>query len=532
MKKTIIYSLFLFVWAFSTVIYAQKPTSPLERKVIEKALDNFEMYKSCITVADDETKSYFMDLFKSKSVPVYNDLLGITNKSDLNVSDYLDEQKSNMVSPIIKICNVNRDRIWEDNGKWLVQLSFDKSLTFQNQCGINFNTLDFYGGMFRETMILSYDNTDQICRIESITGKIDSDRVLPDDYCILDSTSVKDTKVVYKHRDGTRERVNFNSFGQMLLTSGSDKNQFSYADNDVRVKTNYKPDCHLMTLSYKSSHWRIKPHFDLGLGKALSVENEALYSSVSSKSLSFGVDAGYIFPTKGKFKIGVFLGLGYSTTSLDLVYQTDRFSFYTDQDIDGDSYERIYENLNFSQSTKIGEFSIPVYADFDWRFSRWASLYFDVGIKLNINLSTKVSDFAGSADNVYGIYPDYGNLRLDHQWGYNGFTQNLTLANDNLCNGESMDIKKFAPDLLVGAGFRINIPRTPLALDLGLGYQKSIGNIITGSDSSYLPQYSDNMIYNVMSGEQSTEHVHNLIERAGAISRGFLKLNIGVLIKF
>ena len=532
MKKTIIYSLFICVWAFSTVLYAQKPTTPLERKIIEKALDNFEMYKSCITIADDETKSYFLDLFKNKSVPVYNDLLGITNKSDLNVSDYLDEQKLNMVSPIIRICNVKRDRIWEDNGKWLVQLSFDKSLSFQNQCGINFNTLDFYGTMFRETMILSYDNTDQICRIESITGKIDSDRILPDDYCILDSTSVRDTKVVYKHRDGTREPVNFNSFGQMLLTSGSDKNQFTYPDNDVHVRTNYKPECHLMTLSYKSSHWRIKPHFDLGLGKALSVENESLYNSVSSKSLSFGVDAGYIFPTKGKFKIGVFLGLGYSSTNLDLALQTSRFSFYTSQDIDGDSYERIYENINFSQSTKISEFSIPVYADFDWRFSRWVSLYFDVGLKLNMNISTKVSDFAGSVENIYGIYPDYGDLRLDYQWGYNGFTQNLTLTKDNLCDGEYMNIKKFAPDLLVGAGFRINIPRTPLALDLGLGYQKSIGDIITGTDSPNLSQYSDNMIYNEMFGEQSTEHVHNLIEKSGAISRGFLKLNLGVLIKF
>ena len=95
-----------------------------------------------------------------------------------------------------------------------------------------------------------------------------------------------------------------------------------------------------------------------------------------------------------------------------------------------------------------------------------------------------------------------------------------------------MNVKKFAPDLLVGAGFRINIPRTPLALDLGLGYQKSIGNIITGTDSPNLSQYSDNMIYNEMFGEQSTEHVHNLIEKAGAISRGFLKLNLGVLIKF
>ena len=204
MNKINLFCLLSLALVSSTLINAQRPTNPLERKIIEKALDNFEMYKSCITVADDETRSYFLDLFKDKSVPVYNDLLGITNKKDLSVSDYLNEQKANVVSPIIKISNVTRERIWEENGIWKVQLSFDKSLSFRNQCGINFNTRDFYGKMFRETMVLSYDENNQVCSIESITGKIDSNRTLPDDYCVLDSTNAKDIRVVYKHNDGTR----------------------------------------------------------------------------------------------------------------------------------------------------------------------------------------------------------------------------------------------------------------------------------------------------------------------------------------
>ena len=91
----------LIVLISSVFVYAQHATNPLERKIIEKALDNFEMYKSCVTVADEETKSYFLDLFKDKSVPVYNDLLGITSKADINVSDYLNEQKTNVIAPII-----------------------------------------------------------------------------------------------------------------------------------------------------------------------------------------------------------------------------------------------------------------------------------------------------------------------------------------------------------------------------------------------------------------------------------------------
>lgn len=532
MKKINKFCLLSMVLVMSTFVYAQQATTPMERKIIEKALDNFEMYKSCITVADDETRSYFLDLFKDKSVLVYNDLLGITNKSNLNVSDYLDEQKSNMEAPIIKICNVNRDRIWEEDGKWKVQLSFDKSLSFQNQCGINFNTLDFYGKMFRETMVLSYDDTNQECRIESITGKIDSDKRLPDDYCILDSTNVRDNKVVYRHLDGFREQVRFNSFGQMLLTSGHEKKQFSYADNDISVKTDYRPECHLMTLSYKTHHWRIKPHFDLGLGKPLSVSNEAFYSSVTSKASNFGLDAGYIFPSKGKFKIGIFMGFGFASTSLDLSYSNDLYSFSTNQDVDGDNYTRFYKDLRFSQKTKIKELSIPIYADFDWRFSQWLSVYIDLGLQLNMNMSYSVDDFSVSASDVYGIYSVYDNLRLDYNWGYNGFTQNLTLTQDNMCESERVAVKKFAPDILAGLGLRINIPRTPLAIDLGMGYQKGIGDIISVSDDANADKYSGKMVYNQIEGQNSIEHAHDLVESTGKVSRNLLKFNIGLMFKF
>ena len=532
MKKIHKFGLLAFVLASSTIVFAQQPTNSLERKVIEKALDNFEMYKSCITVADDETKSYFLDLFKDKSVQIYNDLLGVTNQTDITVSDYLNEQKNNVVSPIIKISNVNRDKVWEEDGKWQVQLSFDKSLSFQNQCGINFNTLDFYGKMFRETMILSYDESNQICRIESITGKIDSNKTLPDDYCVLDSTNVKDSRVIYKHRDGTFEKVRFNSFGQMFLTSGCEKKQFVYTDNDVVVKTSYNPECHLMSLSYKSYHWRVKPYFDMSLGKALSVANESFYNTANSKSNSLGVDVGYIFPSKGKLKIGVFTGLGISNSNLDLSFQRDKYSFNTNQDVDGDSYERIYEKLNLSQTTKITEFSIPVYVDFDWRCSSWVSLYLDLGMKLNLNMSMKVNDFAGSVDNIYGIYPQYDNLYLDYHWGYNGFIHNLNLTKDNLCESEDVSVKNFAPDLLLGTGLRFNIPRTPLSLDLGLGYLKGLGDLFSLSDYTNAGKYNSKLIYNEINGGKSTEHVHDLVESAGAISRGYLKFNLGLLIKF
>lgn len=540
MYKYFLLSLTLVSFGYAN---AQKPITPLERRIIEKALDNFEMYKSCITVADDETRSYFLELFKDKTVPVYNDLLGISSKSDINISDYLKEQKENVVSPIIRIRNVNRDKIWEEDGKWKVQLSFDKSLSFQNSCGIYFNTEDFYGKMFRESMILSYDDVNQTCCIESITGKIDSDRNLPDDYCILDSTNVKDNRVIYRHRDGKSERVNFNSFGQMLLTSGYEKNQFYYPDNDVMLKTHYKPECHLMTLSYTTHQWRLKAYYDIGLGNSLTLGDNSFYTESTSKSSSFGIDAGYVFPSEHKIKIGVFMGLGLSNYSLDLSKQLESYEFNVDKDIDGDSYNRTYKTVSLAQTTKIKEFSIPIYADFDWRFSKWVSFYVDLGLKLNLNISTNVAEFDGSVKEVYGIYSSYGDLRLDKSWGYEGFTDNLKFTKDNLSNNESyISVKKFAPDLMLGAGFRVNIPRTPLAVDLGIGYQMGFGDLISVSRKSVTTdmaeKQTDQIIWitsdyeNPDKKKHVQEHVQDLIVHAGSVSRGVLKFNLGLIYKF
>ena len=543
MMKTMKRNSLLFLALLSSIfVTAQKPTTPQERRIIEKALNNFEMYKSCITVADDETRSYFLELFKDKTVPVYNDLLGISSKSDINISDYLKEQKENVVSPIIRIRNVNRDKIWEEDGKWKVQLSFDKSLSFQNSCGIYFNTEDFYGKMFRESMILSYDEVNQTCCIESITGKIDSDRNLPDDYCILDSTNVKDNRVIYRHRDGKSERVNFNSFGQMLLTSGYEKNQFYYPDNDVMLKTHYKPECHLMTLSYTTHQWRLKAYYDIGLGNSLTLGDNSFYTESSSKSSSFGIDAGYVFPSEHKIKIGVFMGLGLSNYSLDLSNQTKLYKFVA-EDIDDEYYDRNYADIIMAQTTKIKEFSIPIYADFDWRFSKWASFYVDLGLKLNMNISTSVGEFNGSVGEVYGVYSQYGNLRLDSSWGFEGFAEKLNLTQDNLCDDGNISVKKFAPDLMLGAGFRVNIPRTPLALDLGIGYQKGFGDLISVSEKPVAKDKDGNVMPEIISitvNDECTdmkkhveqEHVHDLLEHAGSVSRGMLKLNIGLIYKF
>ena len=76
------------------------------------------------------------------------------------------------------------------------------------------------------------------------------------------------------------------------------------------------------------------------------------------------------------------------------------------------------------------DLTIPVYVDFNFQFSKIVHMYIDLGAKLHMNMSNKIDKAEGKAY-VYGIYPQYDNLRMDEHWGYNGFG-NQTFSNKTL----------------------------------------------------------------------------------------------------
>lgn len=541
-KKSIILSIFLSTCIALANFAQSQDSDSLDifkmQKMRLKVVELFEDYeKFCqIDASSPEDAPIFNALFVSDEAPVYNDLIGIAYEKSLPVGEYARLMSENSETTRASISNLVCQSPYpyrDDDGRWTMKCTFDKKISLTNECGIEFASDFFNNSDYHLSAIIVYvpdendpDNLDKgKWQFQQIDGETQPKIQLAEGYHVVIKKSERDADVLFDNKP-----LLFNKKGQAFV---SPTGRFVYSsDLDVVVKEVVDDEqCNKTHLKYSTKSWRIKPNFSMSLGKPLTVANESKFNSVGSKAISFGVDAGYIFPTKGKIKIGAFMGLGISSSSLDLSLQQDEYSFTTDHDVDGDTYKRIYENLNVSQTTKIKEFSIPVYADFDWRFSRWGSFYIDLGLKLNMNMSTTAGDFEGKAGEVYGIYSQYDNLRLDHHWGYNGFTQNLNLTKDNLCDGENLSVKKFAPNLLIGAGFRFNIPRTPLALDLGIGYQKGFGDLISVSENTDEIN-NGKLFYNVVNGKESTEYAHDLVESTGGVSRGYLNLNLGLLIKF
>lgn len=505
---------------------AQQTNIAKQRLVMDEAISTIEDYETFATIADDEVRYSFENLFVDENAIVYNDLLGISHGETLTVKEYCKELSDGFRNKKSTIKNIKKEGMWYENETWKIQFSFDKTLSYTNKCGVYFSSLEFYEKDYHLIATLIYDETARICKIESITGSVDSPKKLSDNYFAFKTEDKRDQSLTYK-----KQKMTFNSYGQALLDGSYNKSSFRYSDPDVELIP-IIDQCDIVSMRYKARKMRIKLHYDLGMGESFDLSEADRMNSHKTSSSSFGVDFGYVFPSKSNIKTGLFLGLGMSQSTVETVFKTSDYYYSTDADVDGDNYVRHYVDFNLSQKVKLTELVVPVYADINIKLHQLVSLYFDLGVKAMLNIEHKVDNTEGSAY-IYGVYPQYNNLRMDEHWGYNGFG-NKTFSNSDLDNSDLVGVSSFTADAFGGVGLRLNIPSTPLSIDIGVQYQygfmdilKPEGNRIELSNNNNSP-----LVYNTVSGSKSIEHVRNLSEVLSSVKRKSLKLSLGVIYKF
>ena len=140
--KNIRYRFLIFVVCFSFILQTKAQISSLTQKRIleSSALNCFDEYRAYHTLGDEEVYFNFLDLFVNDSALVYNDQLGLVGNPQIFVKEYADRQREKLQSPMIRFSNVKINRLWEEGGKWKVEISFNKSTSYINSCGID---LDF-----------------------------------------------------------------------------------------------------------------------------------------------------------------------------------------------------------------------------------------------------------------------------------------------------------------------------------------------------------------------------------------------------
>lgn len=524
MKSIIKTIIAIMLLAPAVTATAATPDNKQQRLINLNALRLIEDYKSYSTLRNDEAEENFRYIFNNDSTRLYNDLLGLSTDETLGIDSYIDLlRKMKGVTTTVK--NITAGPVAEDGNDWIVTVNFDKSVQYNTPCGAILASSDYYDGNdYNMTAEIAIDKDTYESHIRSLKARMKSprQRITPG-FATAVKNDPRDLEVT-----NHGQRLKFNKFNQAFI---SQPYQLEYADDDVNMKVieTGDEDCRQLNFTYHPTRWRIRPYADISLGGGYKVDAPEGINS-SNSGMDFGVDFGYIIPSRGKVKIGIFLGLGLSTGKVDLDAPTIDYNYNAaaDADMDGDTYVRYYQLRDVRQSLKMSHFNVPIYADIEYRASSRVSAYAQVGLRTRFNMGSKIDSYTGSVYS-YGVYEQYEDLTIDESW-LNGFG-NAEISTESIAAPELF--KGFAADLLLGIGARVKL-YGPLSLDLGISYLNPLVDVIDSSaavgtfPNGKVAAADAPVTYTVAGGQVSNNTLANYCK----IKSNPLKLKVGLTFKF
>ena len=587
MKTTIKYILFLLLCLSSIGINAQSLSNVERRKMYMDVLNLINDYEKYAEV-DGRNKRSFLRLFSDPATPIYNDLMGVSESQTMPAHEYADLMVSQAKYPEVIIRNVLHDTPQYADGKWYMHVLFDKELEYMDSCGIfEFSSRKHYGADYQMNALVSWDG--KSAKIDSLEGSIDTDVLpYPTNYMIFEPRH---------HRDTTELLCN----GLPIASEYYDRKAYAIlppdsicvfdypTDMDIHITLNRDPENKVYYMTYKPKRWRIKTRYEQAVAtrsegfdwkNPLNVEAEFIFNDgkssddkVKSKEhvlnhttsmRAFGVDLGYIFPSSGSVKWGLFAGAALRLTSIKTFHDSSNALKYNrwtsgNEDADNEKYLRQYEISELQYHTKINELYIPVYFDMDIRFSNRFSMYCDFGTKVYWAFKNPITSFSANYK-VTGKYPDYGGVVFDEtsfgdDYVLNGFVDDGFISETNVYSSTKDYGINFSVDVFTGLGFRARVFKD-LYIDLGCNYQYNVGDIMEDirkneynnmsiksasecglKDLDYLCEYKNtkktepldplNYIY-----DNDKEIVTSVSRYYKKIERNVLQFNVGLMFRF
>lgn len=523
-------SLLLLAPAFNA--FSAPLTLPQERQVKLSALRLIEGYESYSTMRSDEAEEEFRYIFNNDTLPIFNDLNGLADGRTLTVDRYITTVKSTTGAKVV-IKNITHGAIEDGGSVWLIPVKFHKEIQYNHPRHdfIVLSSYEYYGEKdYIMTAMVSCDKTTFECHIVSLTGSIDSNRArLESSFHMVTKRDPRDENTTLNGKP-----LGFDRFGQRFvsLSELDVRNNirypnFRYPDDDIKVSYTNIDDV-TWKLKYIPTRWRVRPWMEMGLGGAYAIETPSPQLTATSSGMQAGVDFGFVFPSRGMLKVGIFTGLGYSTGKIDLALPS--LSYSTDgYDVDGDSYTHFFELSNMSQSLSLSHAVVPLYGEMEMRLHSRFSLYAQAGVKAFLSMSTKVTGLNYSVYS-YGLYPQYGNLKIEESW-INGFGSTTLGVNDLYDSDYSYPL---AIDVMAGVGARVKL-FGPVSLDLGVSYNQQVNGarLYEGGEVTTLPSgassYGRLPIY--PSGNEGLRVSNTLVEFC-AVKPAQLNLKAGLTFKF
>jgi len=484
-------------------VNAQTMTPQEEREFYQKAYAVISDYAQSATVYNDQKANQFRNLFVRSDIQICNDLMSLSDEPTLTIDNYIKALRT-AKSVNVTVKNVRKGQITDKGDTWEMPIRMEKSISYVNGCGTYFDSQAYFKKDYKVVATMSLDKSTGRCRISALDA--DGERIqFPKNYTVLVKKDERDNKLTI---DGAI--VQFNPYDQVMLHPGY---KIKYLGSDVEEEL-VKGECdRKIHAGYNDRTFRVRLNggFAVTNFNKLSNAGDGLEAK-SAGEMSFGVDLGYVFPSKGRLQTGVFVGVGISKSSLEMEYKPSGDIVAKNvQDIDGDTYDRYYENVNgFTQKMEASNIAIPLYLDLEYRVAPAVSVYADLGVKAYLSGGDNTATTKGYT--TKGVYSKYNNLEIKDipELG-------LTSYSGGSIEVDETGVKsKTAIDALLGLGLRYNIGKS-VAVDAGVQY-------LTGT-KSWESTKGEVMTY------AGVDKV-NLLRKSEGITHGALKATVSLIYKF
>lgn len=162
------------------VLRSQTITNSERRYINSKVLDLIEDFESYASMYDEDAVYYMGTLFESENSPVLCDMIGSPQyQTRIPVSEYMSLLTSQSLNTSIVIRDVKKGTMSYSDGKWRIPVTFNKDLAYIDKGGYLFSVSSYYLKEFTMTMNVIYDRDRDVCFIESIDGKLSSEKTFP-----------------------------------------------------------------------------------------------------------------------------------------------------------------------------------------------------------------------------------------------------------------------------------------------------------------------------------------------------------------
>ena len=470
----------LFMWLFSVVAGAQSLSNKERRHINTRVLEVIEEYERVATVYDEEAEYVFLHLFEGANSPVLCDIIGHPlYLSQITVVEYAKELHNTAGTADILISDVKKGEMSYSDRGWVIPITFRKNISYMDNLGYAFSVDKFYGKDLSMLMTLIYDPDSDTCKIESIEGKIDSDKTFPVGRFIIvnrpsDDHGAEYVKFVNEFKaDG--KLLSYNEFGQAFVSSVTP--QVTDVDVKVVVDTiarglNYD----VVGFDITRRKTRIKPRYGIA---PLGAYNISATSGVNhgSNAMEFGVDFGTTWPLGKSAKMGFFGGIGISMSKLDLSLSNPiNYSYNTSVMGENDLFEMRKLTFDIDSAEEHLAFTdlvVPVYFETEHMIGNYLLLSWNFGVKAYLNMKTDFSPYILSG-RMSEIYELGGSREMDISIKDNIYISPATYKRSLL------DISAMA-----NLGVDVNVFKRILYLSLRCGYEYGLNKSYKADRTGY-----------------------------------------------